>query len=170
MRSATLSAAVAALAAALGATATLARAQTPAPESREESACLGFAFGRFTPALDWAKAGHRPIRDRSTIQHAPDGRDWASNDGLPNDSLLYLFPSWWPVGVLVELPGRPHAARDTVVGRATALVARGDVTPPVAVVKAWRVPCGRAAPTMRPTTPPTAPAPDDAAQRPRQNR
>ena len=50
-----------------------------------ESVCLGFAFGPFTPKLDWEKAGHAPIRAGS-VQRAPDGRDWASDQALPNDS------------------------------------------------------------------------------------
>ena len=147
MRSATLLATIAALATAQGVTSFIAGAQAPASTaprgSREESVCLGFAFGAFTPKLDWAAAGHRPIRDRSAAQAAPGGRGWASDDGLPNDSLLYLFPTWWPVGVLVELPRRTPAVGDTVAGRATALVARGNVTPPAARVRAWRVPCER---------------------------
>ena len=147
MRSATLLATVAALAAIHGPTAGVACAQgappTAPPGAREESVCLGFAFGAFTPKLDWAAAGHRPIRDNSAMQQAPGGRGWASGDGLPNDSLLYLFPAWWPVGVLVELPRRSPVLGDTVAGRATALVARGNVTPPAARVRAWRIPCER---------------------------
>ena len=110
----------------------------------EESVCLGFAFGAFTPKLDWEKAGHAPVRDSSTLQHAPAGRDWAADVAARQDSLLYLFPAWWPVGVLVELPNRRPAYGDTVSGRATALVSRGDLVPPVAKVRAWRVPCGGA--------------------------
>jgi len=126
-----------------------------------EPVCLGFAFGPFTPRLDWKKAGHAPVRE-GTLQRAPDGRDWASDQALPNDSSLYLFPAWWPVGIWVELSTRAPAPGDTVTGRATALVARGDIVPPVATVRAWRVPCGPA---------PPAPTPglerDSAAQRTR---
>lgn len=147
MRAATLIATGAALAAIHGGIAAIAGAQGAAPTrprgAREESVCLGFAFGPFAPKLDWAAAGHRPIRDRSATQQAPGGRGWASDDGLPNDSLLYLFPAWWPVGVLVELPRRSPVLGDTVTGRATALVARGNVTPPSARVRAWRIPCER---------------------------
>lgn len=133
-----------------------ARAQdtTAHAAASEPAVCLGFAFGAFTPKLDWAKAGHAPIRDSSAVPHAPDGRDWASDVALPNDSSLYLFPSWWPVGVWVELSTRSPAPGDTVTGRAIALVARGNITPPVAPVKAWRVPCGRSAARPSPTTPP----------------
>ena len=129
-----------------------------------ESVCLGFAFGAFTPRLDWEKAGHAPIRAGS-VQRAPDGRDWASDQALPNDSSLYLFPAWWPVGIWVELSTRAPAPGDTVAGRATALVARGNIEPPVAKVRAWRVPCGGTAPA-RPALPPL----DTGLQRPRPRR
>ena len=129
-----------------------------------ESVCLGFAFGPFTPKLDWEKAGHAPIRAGS-VQRAPDGRDWASDQALPNYSSLYLFPAWWPVGVWVELAKRAPAPGDTVDGRATALVARGNITPPVAKVRAWRIPCGGAAPTR-----PAVPVADSAGQRARPHR
>ena len=134
----------------------------PLTAPAEPPVCLGFAFGAFTPRLDWAKAGHAPIRDSASLPHAPAGRDWASDQALPNDSSLYLFPSWWPVGVYIELSTRRPAPGDTASGRATALVASGRITPPVARVKAWRVPCGG----------PAAPAPnavprDAAGERPR---
>lgn len=139
---------------------TVARAQA-AGSGTSEPVCLGFAFGPFTPKLDWAKAGHAPIRAGSA-QRAPDGRDWASDQALPDDSSLFLFPAWWPVGVWVELSTRAPAPGDTVEGRATALVARGNVTPPVARVRAWRVPCGGRAPLRSPL-----PAADSEAQRAR---
>ena len=132
-----------------------------APRRATDQLCLGFTFGSFTPKLDWAKAGHAPIRPGST-ESAPDGRDWASDQALPNDSSLYLFPAWWPVGIWVELATRVPADGDTVSGKATALVARGDITPPVAKVRAWRVPCART--TAAPTP---APAPDSTIQRAR---
>jgi len=153
----------AAAAAVLLAPVATARAQdTARPPASEPAVCLGFAFGAFTPKLDWAKAGHMPIRDSSAVQRAPDGRDWASDAALPNDSSLYLFPSWWPVGVWVQLSTRAPAPGDTATGRAIALVARGNVTAPVAPVKAWRVPCGRPAPRPAPTA-----APDSAQHRTR---
>ena len=132
-------------AATFAATAHAVHAQSaPAPSDDNAPVCLGFAFGAFTPRLDWAKAGHAPIRDSSAFPHAPSGRDWATDQAMPNDSSLYLFPSWWPVGVYIELATRRPAPGDTVSGRATALVASGRITPPVARVKAWRVPCGGA--------------------------
>jgi hypothetical protein len=164
MRSATLFSRILALTAALGAAARGAGGQEPAPSRvPDETVCLGFAFGGFTPKLDWAKAGHQPLRAGAGVERAADGRDWASDIATPNDSTLYLFPSWWPVGVVVELPGRRPAPGDTLLGRATALVARGNISPPVALVKAWRVPCGRHAPSAAPA-PPTS---ENGAQRAR---
>jgi hypothetical protein len=155
--------AAAAAAAVLGAPVTTVRAQdTARPPGSEPAVCLGFAFGAFTPKLDWAKAGHAPIRDSSAVPRAPDGRDWASDVALPNDSSLYLFPSWWPVGVWIQLSSRAPAAGDTATGRAIALVARGNISPPVAPVKAWRVPCGR--PAARPAAQPVPTAVPDSVR------
>ena len=137
------------------------RAGAQEPRRAADPVCFGFAFGAFTPKLDWAKAGHAPIR-RGSTESAADGRDWASDQALPNDSSLYLFPAWWPVGIWVELAAPAPAAGDTVSGKATALVARGDITPPVAKVRAWRVPCART--TAAPTP---VPAPDSSVQRAR---
>jgi hypothetical protein len=159
MRSTLLSLAATVLGA-LAAPQAIARAQDAGGRA-VEPVCLGFAFGAFTPKLDWERAGHAPIRAGS-VQRAPDGRDWASDQALPNDSSLYLFPAWWPVGVWVELSSRAPAPGDTVNGRATALVARGNITPPVARVRAWRVPCGGAAPASIPV-----PSPDSSLQRAR---
>lgn len=163
MRSIVSLVAVASAVAILASPLTSARAQdTARPPASEPAVCLGFAFGAFTPKLDWAKAGHPPIRDSSAVPRAPDGRNWASDAAMPNDSSLFLFPAWWPVGVRVELSTRTPAPGDTVTGRATALVARGNMTAPVAAVKAWRVPCGRAVPRPAATA-----APDTVRQRTR---
>lgn len=114
-----------------------------APVQNEEPVCLGFSFGTWTPALNWRGAGHGEMPSAGVLQHAPSGRDWASDAGagMP-DSLLILYPAWWPAGVRVDLPTRTPAVGDTVVGKATAFVANGAVTPPVAKVRAWRVRCG----------------------------
>jgi len=112
--------------------------------SKDEPACLGFAFGTWTPALDWHGAGHGQMPSADVLQHAPAGRDWASDAGPGQaDSLLILYPAWWPAGIRVDLPTRTPAPGDTVVGRAVAFVANGAVTPPVAKVRAWRVECKR---------------------------
>ena len=120
---------------------------------RDTSAvCLGFAFGRWTPPLDWHAAKHQGVMDSSAVGHAPGGRGWAAGDGEMPDSTLMLYPGWWPVGVTVALPTRSPAAGDTVTGIATALVADGRVRNPTAKVRAWRVPCGQPVATASPST------------------
>ena len=108
----------------------------------DEPVCLGFAFGTWTPALNWRGAGHGEMPDAKVLQHAPAGRDWATDGGAGQpDTLMILYPAWWPAGVRVDLPTRTPAAGDTVVGTATAFVANGAVKAPVAKVRAWRVGC-----------------------------
>ena len=121
------------------------RARAQAASSREsEPVCLGFSFGAWTPALSWKGAGHGEMPPASVLQHAPSGRDWASDAGAGQpDSLLILYPSWWPAGVRVDLPTRTPAVGDTVVGKAVAFVANGEVKSPEAKVRAWRVECRR---------------------------
>ena len=129
---------------ALGATAVLAApalaqdAPLP-PRPGADDVCLGFAFGRWTPALDWKLAGHARV-DSMALQRAPTGRDWAT-PGTAADTTLLLLPAWWPAGVWVTVPRTP-APGDTIVGRATALVADGRRNAPAAEVRAWRVACG----------------------------
>jgi hypothetical protein len=118
-------------------------AQEP-PSSRDDAVCLGFAFGEWTPKLDWKAAGHAVAPPRDSADRAPGGRDWASSpDAGATDSTLMLFPRWWPVGVVVTLPTRAPAAGDTVTGRAVALVPRFDTEAPTTRVRAWRVACRR---------------------------
>jgi len=120
------------------------QAQSVAPRDSEPPVCLGFSFGTWTPKLDWHGAGHGAMPSVDVLQHAPAGRDWASDAGseMP-DSMLILYPAWWPAGVRVELPTREPAVGDTVVGRALAFVANGAVKAPEAKVRAWRVACRR---------------------------
>ena len=119
----------------------VARAQTSSPD---DQACLGFSFGPWNPPLDRHAAGHGDMPDSSLLQHAAPGRDWASaasaGRGDP-DSLLVLFPSWWPAGVAVDIPRRTPAPGDTVTGRATALIADGTRKAPISRIRAWRRPC-----------------------------
>lgn len=122
--------------------------------ARDTSAvCLGFAFGSWTPALDWHAAKHVGTMDSSWVGHAPGGRGWAAGDDASTDSTLMLYPGWWPVGVAVALPTRSPARGDTVNGIATALVADGRVRNPTARVRAWRVPCGQPNGSGVPTPP-----------------
>lgn len=118
----------------------LAQSQTTA-----HPVCLGFAFGAWTPALDWRAAGHPPL-DPTFHLRADDGRDWATTDAVQNESTMILLPSWWPAGVSVTLPNRAPALGDTVVGSAFAFVADGRRSAPRSQVRAWRVPCGAPGP------------------------
>jgi len=108
---------------------------------QDSAVCLGFRFGRWKPPLDWHAAGQPLTPDSIHGAQAPNGRGWATQRGGSADSTLMLFPAWWPAGVEVSLATRTPAAGDTVVGRATALVANGNMTPPTTEVHAWRVPC-----------------------------
>jgi hypothetical protein len=110
--------------------------------SSDSAECLGFAFGRFVPALDLKAAGHNHLPSPDKLQHAPDSRDWAARDSTVAGTTLMLFPAWWPAGVQIVLPA-PRTSADTLRGTAYALVADGRVTTPQAQVLAWRVPCGR---------------------------
>ena len=135
------------LAASLTTLPALAAAQTrPAPPAatvtREEEECLGFSFGRWTPALDARAAGHAAFPPSGSLPQAPNGRDWAAAVNAGRDTTLMLFPAWWPAGVHVRLPSGARVTGDTVRGTATALVADGRVRAPVAEARVWLVPCG----------------------------
>lgn len=122
----------------------MARAQSvPAPgiEDDPTAICYRFAFGKWTPPLDRAEAGHDPAARGGP--GAPNGRDWAVS-GFGGGATLMLFPAWWPAGVTVKLDGPPPVVGDTARGTATALVADGRKSPPVAPIAVLGVPCGRA--------------------------
>ena len=129
------------------------------------NACFGFAFGRWNPPLDWSKAGHAapPHQVGPDAGTAQDGgrREWAADQTERGKIEMVLFPAWWPVGVHVELA---DVGGDTLRGTATALVADGRVTPPVAKVAALRVVCGDRT-ADRPVAPADDPAPADTVRR-----
>ena len=113
-----------------------------AQDTSSSPVCLGFSFGPWTPALDWRRAGHGAAPDTSRLARAAENRDWASNGIVAaEDSLLFLYPRWWPAGIMVTLATRTPAPGDTVTGRARALVADGRQANPTARVKAWAVSC-----------------------------
>src|SRR4051812_17542177 len=114
-----------------------------AQSAPDSTTCLGFAFGAWTPKLDWRAAGHGVMPDSIHLGQAPAGRGWAEDLKSGRDSVLVLFPAWWPAGVRVDLPNRSLALGDTVRGTATAFIAYGDRSPPTSKVRAWAVPCGR---------------------------
>ena len=119
--------------------------------------CWGFVFGGWTPALDWSAAGH--------AAHTPPSPEASSTGGAPrHDAATYstlrgpalvLYPSWWPVGVGINLE-RDAALGDTVPGLAYAFVADGRQKPPESRILAWRKPCNEP-----PATAPSRAAPDE---------
>jgi len=117
------------------------RGQEPAkrPESGE---CYGFAFGKWTPPLDWERSGHGAVLDSARVPRAPNGRGWAASDiEMPSDTSLLLFPPWWPAGILVAFKTKPTHPTDTVTGAATAFVADARKSPSTSAIRAWLVPC-----------------------------
>lgn len=97
-------------------------------------ACWRFAFGAWTPPLDWSKAGHggqisaqadrvRRIRDsvfaKDTSAANSNAMVWLrTSRGVE----LVLFPPWWPVGVEVVFD-RTLAGGREMTGDAVAMVA-----------------------------------------------
>ena len=116
-------------------------AQAQQPQRDEPPVCLGFAFGTWTPALNWKAAGHETPIDQALLQRAEDGRDWATTQAVQDEHTIVLLPAWWPVGVSVTLPNRSPAVGDTVVGTAFAFIGDRRKTAPTTKVRAWRVPC-----------------------------
>ena len=113
-------------------------------QKAEPNLCFGFAFGSWTPALDWQMAGHGAPVDSARVPRAPNGRGWAAIDvEHQSDSTLLLFPPWWPAGVSVKLTNKFASPSDTISGHAVALVADGRKRPPTSSVRLWQVPCGR---------------------------
>lgn len=97
-------------------------------------ACWRLSFSDWTPPLDWARAGHG--RDSSvTAARMRRLRDsiFVSDTGAVNSSAMHwertpkglqllLFPTWWPVGVLVTFDSAAAHARE-MSGEAVAMVA-----------------------------------------------
>jgi hypothetical protein len=106
--------------------------------------CYGFKFGAWDPPLKTVASAYSPGYDPTTSAPAGAPRDWAArvpngqSTNSPADSVLMLFPTWWPVGVQIQWTGE-HG--DTLVGTAIALVADGRVKNPVTTVRGVRVAC-----------------------------
>jgi hypothetical protein len=106
--------------------------------------CYGFSFDAFSPPLDYAGAGHpgTAAEMRGSRTQAPKvvgARESAIQvDDGPRDSLMILFPSWWPAGVAIRWSS---STADTLKGIAQAFVADGRVKVPTTSVRGWRIPC-----------------------------
>lgn len=136
-------------AALLGATAAVAQER---PNGGAPSGCYRFAFGAWSPPLEWARAGHDSATNRYVSPPRPSGSAYRGADSTaPRESAMWdssaagesllLFPSWWPAGVAVRFT--LAAGRDSARGVARAFVADGRVEPPTSPVTVWRVPCAR---------------------------
>ena len=109
--------------------------------------CWRLAFSDWKPPLDWTRAGHGP--DSSiTAERMRRIRDsiFVSDTGVVNSNAMHwertpkglqllLFPTWWPVGVLVTFDSPATNARE-MTGEAVALVADASSEPSRARVKA----------------------------------
>lgn len=112
----------------------------PAPDE-----CFGFSFGSWDPPLKSVASTYNPGYDPVSSAPAGSPRDWAAR--IPNgksdaaaDSVLLLFPAWWPAGVAIEWT---EQRGDTLLGKAHALVADGRIKNPVTAVRGVHVACRR---------------------------
>ena len=108
--------------------------------------CCGLRFGTWQPTLSSVASTYNPGYDPKASAPAGSPRDWATRipNGPPSesagDSVLMLFPAWWPVGVAIEWK---EQRGDTLVGVARALVADGRLKNPETSVRAVHVACSR---------------------------
>lgn len=120
-------------------------AHAQASPSRAPDECFGFSFGRWDPPLSSASSTYSPGYDPTSSAPAGAPRAWAlrsptgsRNQTQPADSVLLLFPVWWPAGVAIQWT---EQRGDTLVGIARALIADGRVKNPETGVKAKHVLC-----------------------------
>lgn len=113
-------------------------AQTPGDAPAPLAGCYRFAFGAWDPPLDSVP---RPLPgDPATPANL-----W---DFTASDSVLLIFPAWWPVGVQVRVD-RTRATGDTLHGTATAYVSDGRWRAPTSRARIWKAPCSSGRPTPR---------------------
>jgi hypothetical protein len=119
---------------------------------RTPDECFGFKFGAWEPPLKSVASAGNPGYDPTASASAGAQRDWAARvpngrtTSSPADSVLMLFPAWWPVGVEIEWT---EQRGDTLIGTAHALVADGRLKNPVTSVRATLVPCAKPASPRR---------------------
>ena len=129
------------------------RAQPPADSAVVPSPCWKFAFGEWTPALNWTGAGHAGAADSTALAvrrirdsvYARDLRatrtDAMSWERTSHGMLLLLFPAWWPAGVEVTFDSTLAGGRE-MLGTAVAMVANASRAASTARARAWQVSCG----------------------------
>lgn len=114
------------------------------------SKCWRFAFGAWTPPLDWKSAGHegRASDLAGRVQRVRDSVFVKDTNAARNNAMYWeqttrgwsvvLFPEWWPVGVKVEFDSVLAQGRE-MTGEAIALVA--DAGKPSSRARARAVRC-----------------------------
>ena len=115
------------------------------------SKCWRFAFGAWTPPLNWENAGHegRASDLANRVQRVRDSV-FAKDTNAVRNRVMYweqvkgrwsvvLFPEWWPVGVKVEFDSVLAQGRE-MTGEAIALVADAGKRPARARARAVRCP------------------------------
>ena len=121
------------------------RAQAQPPRMPVPDECFGFKFGSWDPPLKSVASTYNPGYDPTASAPAGSPRDWAARvpngkTETPADSVLLLFPAWWPAGVAIEWT---QQRGDTLIGTARALVADGRVRNPSTAVRGVHVACRR---------------------------
>jgi hypothetical protein len=109
-------------------------AAPPQAAPQPSGLCWRFAFGSWTPPLDWERAGHHgntaEMSDR--VQRIRDSVFAKDTNAVRNNAMIWektrrgwsvvLFPPWWPVGVGVEFDS-VLAGGNEMTGQAIAFVA-----------------------------------------------
>ena len=108
----------------------VAQEDSGAPSSK----CWRFAFGAWTPPLDWEKSGHFGKADElaGRVERIRDSVFAKDTTAVRNNAMIWvrgqegwsvvLFPTWWPVGVKVDFDSVFNEGRE-MTGHAVALVA-----------------------------------------------
>ena len=119
------------------------------PSVEPSSTCWRFAFGSWTPALDWDKAGHygKASDLAGRVQRIRDSVFARDPNAIHNNAMMWertkqgwsvvLFPEWWPVGVKVDFDS-VLAQGTEMTGQAIALVADANQEPSKARARAVR--------------------------------
>jgi hypothetical protein len=135
------------LALSLAAQIVTAQSTREAPSSK----CWRFAFGAWTPPLDWGSAGHegRASDLANRVQRVRDSVFAKDTNAVRNNAMYWeqtksgwsvvLFPDWWPVGVKVDFDSI-RADGSGMSGNAIALVADANKPPSRARASAARCP------------------------------
>lgn len=122
--------------------ATPALAQSADSAAAPRSGCYHFEFAGWEPTLD---AARRELARYGADWRVPSPHRDATMWGAEGDSLLILFPAWWPNGVSVRFDTAVRG--DTLRGEALAFVPDGRALAPRTAVRAVRGRCRGSSPS-----------------------